>query len=66
MNVELYKNALNNWEATVTNLKSQLSNEEITKERKKDIEKQIKNAQKEIEIIKEKLKEVNKNVTTSK
>ena len=66
MNVELYKNALNNWEATVTNLKSQLSSEEITKERKKDIEKQIKNAQKEIEIIKEKLKEVNKNVTTSK
>lgn len=60
MNAELYKNALNNWEATITNLKSQLSNEEITKERKRDIEKQIKNAQKEINTIKEKLKEVEK------
>lgn len=60
MNAELYKNALNNWEATITNLKSQLSNEEITKERKRDIEKQIKNAQKEINTIKEKLKEVKK------
>lgn len=66
MDAELYKNALNNWEATITNLKSQLSNEEITKERKKDIETQIKNAQKEIDTIKEKLKEVDVDVTTSK
>lgn len=66
MNAELYKNALNNWEATITNLKSQLSNEEITKERKKDIETQIKNAQKEIDTIKEKLKEGDKDVITSK
>ena len=49
--IAMYENALNNYRPTITNLESQLLDPNITAERKKDIERQLKNAKEKVDEI---------------
>lgn len=60
--IAMYENALNNYKPTIANLESQLLDENITAERKKDIESQLENAKKQVEEITEALDELKKEV----
>ena len=53
-----YENALNNYRPTITNLESQLLDPNITAERKKDIERQLKNAKEKVDEITKSLNEL--------
>lgn len=56
--IAMYENALNNYRPTIANLESQLLDENITAERKKDIERQLKNAKEKVDEITKSLNEL--------
>ncbi len=56
--IAMYENALNNYRPTITNLESQLLDPNITAERKKDIERQLKNAKEKVDEITKSLNEL--------
>lgn len=56
--IAMYENALNNYRPTITNLESQLLDPNITAERKKDIERQLKNAKEKVDEITKLLNEL--------
>lgn len=58
--VAMYENALNNYKPTIANLESQLLDENITAERKQDIENQLKNAKEKVEEITKSLNDLKK------
>jgi len=55
---EILENAIQNYTVTNDNLKSQLSNPDISPERKKDVERMIEDNQKQIDQLTEKLKKL--------
>ena len=56
--IAMYENALNNYRPTITDLESQLLDPNITVERKKDIERQLKNAKEKVDEITKSLNEL--------
>lgn len=56
--IAMYENALNNYRPTISNLESQLLDPNITAERKKDIERQLKNAKEKVDEITKLLNEL--------
>lgn len=56
--IAMYENALNNYRPTISNLESQLLDPNITTERKKDIERQLKNAKEKVDEITKSLNEL--------